>query len=155
MILIKKINLPSSIIEETLQFFVDYGQYNLEACAIWVGEELQNIFEVKEVWFPEQKNTMITYYISDIDVHNINVKLNKKKYSAIAQLHTHPGNAYHSSIDDKHTILNLPGSFSIVIPDYGNIPINAIDEWVVYRLLNGEWTLQKKNMVRKLFQIIK
>ena len=117
--------------------------------------ELHDIFEIKEVWIPKQENTMISYYIPDIDVHNINVKLNKNKYSAIAQLHTHPGDAFHSLVDDEHTILSLPGSFSIVIPNYGNIPINAIDDWIVYRLLNGQWTLQTKNKVRRLFQIIK
>jgi len=155
MILFNEIKLPYSIIGETLEFFKDNGKDDLEACAIWVGKEHHDIFEIKEVWFPKQENTMISYYIPDIDVHNINVKLNKNKYSAIAQLHTHPGEAFHSSIDDEYTILCLPGSFSIVIPDYGNIPICAIDNWVVYRLLNGEWTLQTKNKVRSLFQIIK
>lgn len=155
MILINEIKLPYSIVEETLEFFIDYSKHGLEAFAIWVGEELHDIFEIKEVWFPKQENTMISYYIPAIDVHNINVKLYKKRYSAIAQLHTHPGDAFHSSIDDEYTILSLPGSFSIVIPDYGNIPICAVDEWVIYRLLNGEWTLQTKNTVRRLFQIIK
>ena len=153
MILINKIILSYSIIEKTLKFFVDYGQANLEAFAIWVGKELQNIFEIKEVWFPEQENTMISYYISDIYVHNLNVKLNKEKCSAIAQIHTHPGDAFHSSVDDEHSILSIPGSFSIVIPDYGNIPVNAIDEWLVYRLIDGKWILQRKKKVRKLFQI--
>ncbi|MBA7512905.1 hypothetical protein ES705_04914 [subsurface metagenome] len=155
MILINKIRIPYSIVEKTLEFFKEYGKHDLEACAIWVGEEHHDIFEIKEVWFPKQENTMISYHIPDIDVHNINVKLNKNKYSAIAQLHTHPGDAFHSSVDDEYTILSLPGSFSIVIPDYGDIPICAIDDWVVYRLLNGEWTLQTKNKVRRLFQIIK
>ena len=155
MILINKIRIPYSILEKTLEFFKEYGKHDLEACAIWVGEEHHDIFEIKEVWFPKQENTMISYHIPDIDVHNINVKLNKYKYSAIAQLHTHPGDAFHSSVDDEYTILSLPGSFSIVMPDYGDIPICAIDDWVVYRLLNGEWTLQTKNKVRSLFQIIK
>ena len=155
MFYINEIKLPYPIMEETLKFFTDYGLYNVEACAIWVGKELENIFEIKEVWFPEQKNTMISYYISDIEVHNINVELNKNRYSAIAQLHTHPGDAFHSSVDEEHTILSLPGSFSIVIPDYGGILISAIDEWVVYRLFKGVWTLQSKNKVKKLFQIVK
>jgi len=155
MILINEIRLPYSIVTETFEFFKDNGKYDLETCAIWVGEAYLDIFEVKEVWFPKQENTMISYYIPDIDVHNINVRLNKNKYSAIAQLHTHPREAFHSSVDDDYTILTLPGSFSIVIPDYGNIPNCAIDDWVVYRLLNGEWTLQTKNKVRSLFQIIK
>ncbi len=154
MILINKVKIPYSIIEETIEFFRNFGQDSFEACGIWVGEEQHDLFEVKEVWFPKQENTIISYYISDIEVHQLNVKLNKNNYSAIAQLHTHPGDVFHSTVDDEHTILSLPGSFSIVIPNYGDISIKAIDKWGVYRLLDGEWRYQTKNEVRKLFQII-
>lgn len=154
MILINKINLPYSIIDKTIEFFRALGKDSLEACGIWVGEEQNDLFEVKEVWFPKQENTIISYYISAIDVHHLNVKLNKNNYSAIAQLHTHPGDAFHSTVDDEHTILNLPGSFSIVFPNYGSIPVNAISKWMVYRLLDGEWKYQTKNKVKVIFQII-
>ncbi|MFX0008911.1 MAG: hypothetical protein ACFE9R_01240 [Candidatus Hermodarchaeota archaeon] len=154
MILINKINLPYSIIEKTINFFRDLGQDSLEACVIWVGEEQHDLFEVRDVWFPRQENTIISYYIPAIEVHYFNVKLNKNNYSAIAQLHTHPGDAFHSTVDDEHTILSLPGSFSIVFPNFGSIPVNAIDKWVVYRLLDGQWKYQTKNKVKEVFQII-
>lgn len=154
MIKIDFILLSYTILEETLKKFKEYGKEGLEAFAIWVGIEANNTFKVKEVWVPTQFNTILSYYIPDIDVHRINVDLNKRKYSAIAQLHTHLGDAFHSCIDDNYSILTLPGSFSIVVPDFGNIPIKSgLNNMVIYRLLNNKWVLQSKSKVNKLFKI--
>ena len=37
----------------------------------------------------------------------------------VGQLHTHPGNAYHSDGDLLGMRIRYPGYFSIVVPDYG------------------------------------
>ena len=142
------------IFKKTLEFFRKYGEEFLEALALWVGTESSNIFKIKKVWFPNQENSIISYYVSDIDVHLINVKLNKMKFSAIAQIHTHPDSAYHSLIDDQYPILVLPGSFSIVVPDLGNKSANKIlNEMAIYRLISGEWILQPKEEVNEIFKI--
>ncbi len=154
MIKIDLILLPFTILEETLKEFKEYGKEDLEAFAIWVGIEENNTFIIKKVWIPTQYNTILSYYVSDIDVHTINVDLNKKNYSAIAQLHTHPGDAFHSCVDNSYSILTLPGSLSIVVPDFGNIPIRGgLNDMVVYRLLDNEWKLQSKSKVNKIFKI--
>lgn len=151
---INRILLPETILKDTIKVFRDYGNQFLEACALWVGVDSEKVFHIKEVWFPPQENSIIDYYVSDINVHQINVKLNKKKYSAIAQLHTHPDGAFHSCIDDEYPILTLPGSLSIVIPDFANIPIKSIlNELLVYRLISNEWKLQSKEEVKRLFKI--
>lgn len=148
--------LPFTILKETLKTFKEYGKESLEAFAIWVGQEENSTFKIKEFWIPMQYNTMLSYYVPDIDVHNINVELNKKKYSAIAQLHTHPGNAFHSCIDECYSILFLPGSFSIVVPNFGNILIkDNLNHMTVYRFIDKEWILQSIDKVNRLFKIIK
>lgn len=156
MIEITLILLPFTILKETLKIFKEYGKQSLEAFAIWVGKEENTTFEIKDVWIPTQLNTTFSYYVPDIDVHNINVELNKKKYSAIAQLHTHPDNAFHSCIDDNYSILTLPGSFSIVVPDFGNISIkNNLNDMIVYRLIDKKWVIHSISKVNKLFKVIK
>ena len=154
MISITKIILPMNIIKKTLEIFRDYGSKLLEAIALWVGNELKNAFIIKGVWFPNQKNSLISYYVSEINVHLINVRLNKKGYSAIAQIHTHPADAYHSHMDDEYHMLVLPGSFSIVIPDFGNITVKEnLNKMVVYRYISEEWIVQTKKEVNDIFKI--
>ena len=48
---------------------------------------------------------------------------------AIAQIHTHPRDAFHSSTDNEWPSVILPGSISVVIPNYGFIEIFDIDAW--------------------------
>ncbi|MFQ5981431.1 MAG: hypothetical protein ACE5OZ_25085 [Candidatus Heimdallarchaeota archaeon] len=155
MLSIQKVVIPHVILERTFQFFQRFGNEYLEAFALWVGEEKEKRFEIKEVWFPEQRNGCITYDIPSTEVHRINVKLNREKYSAIAQLHTHPGAAFHSSVDDEFAILAIPGSLSIVIPDFGFLSSTKdLDQWVVYKLIDNSWIAQSETEVRGLFQII-
>lgn len=152
---IKSIFLPIDILEETLRRFKEYGKKSLEAFAIWVGKEMNTNFIIKDVWIPIQCNTILSYYISDIDVHKINVELNKRKYYAIAQLHTHPKNAFHSRIDDNYPILTLPGSFSIVVPNFGDISLrDFLDKVAIYRLIKKKWVLKSKIEVKRKFKVI-
>src|SRR5438309_1630872 len=56
-----------------------------------------------------------------------------------AQMHTHPGAAFHSSIDDRWPIVGTPGFISIVVPRFGREPI-AIEDWYVCELQgDGRW----------------
>lgn len=148
-----KVNIPKKILYETLLFFQDYGSHYLEAFVIWAGNIENTCFEITKLIKPVQENSFINYYISADEVHRINLELNKLQLIPIAQLHTHPCDPYHSSTDDKYAVLNLPGCFSIVFPDYGFIEVNEIDQWAVYKLENNHWYNLKKSEVLNLFQI--
>ncbi len=155
MLNITSILLPGTIIDETIERFSKYGEEGVEAFGLWVGDERDDFFHIREVWIPPQENTMLSYYVTSVDVHRINVKLNRLGFSAIAQLHTHPGTAFHSYVDDSFAILLLPGSLSIVIPKYGNIEVeDFFGEIASYKLQNNEWRPLSPQEVNRLFKII-
>lgn len=55
------------------------------------------------------------------------------------QIHTHPGQAYHSGADDALALVRLPGSLSIVVPEFARGPLRR-RRWSVYRLdADGIW----------------
>jgi len=56
----------------------------------------------------------------------------------IAQVHSHPGEAYHSRADDRYAIVTAEGGFSLVVPDFGDAPADPT-AWAVYRLDQGAW----------------
>ncbi|OLS16591.1 MAG: hypothetical protein HeimC3_53370 [Candidatus Heimdallarchaeota archaeon LC_3] len=72
----------------------------------------------------------------------------------IAQLHTHPKNAFHSHVDDKGSMLLIDGQFSIVIPYFGYIHHDDIEKWKVYRKSGDQWRFIESQEVVQLFQII-
>lgn len=150
---IQKIIIPKSIISETFNFLRCHGKNGKEAHAILAGLEQNKIFKITRTLFPKQNNDTYTYEVLDGEDHEINVQMYELKIVAIAQIHTHPANAYHSSIDDEGSSLVIPGSFSIVIPDYGYIDNMNIDNWAVYRYTDLKWKWISNYKKRKIFYI--
>lgn len=57
----------------------------------------------------------------------------------VAQVHTHPGDAFHSDGDEDGAKIRYPGFFSIVLPDYGD-RLPATEGAAVYLCReNREW----------------
>jgi proteasome lid subunit RPN8/RPN11 len=60
----------------------------------------------------------------------------------LAQVHTHPGRAWHSNTDNEWAFSDAPGLFSIVVPRFGRYGMRRIltNGVAVYeRLANGDW----------------
>mgnify|MGYP001554367127 CR=1 FL=1 len=65
--------------------------------------------------------------------------LYRNSLELVAQVHTHPGAAYHSKTDDQYAIATTIGSFSIVVPTFAARNF-AVSECAVYRLdAQGQW----------------
>lgn len=148
-----KVSLTYDVLKRTFSFLRGYGERGLESHALWVGHLSARSFSVVEAWFPEQKNTCASYEVSEEEEFNINKRLHDNGLVAMCQIHTHPGSAFHSLVDDEGSALSLPGSLSIVIPDYGFIEMDQLSLWKVYALVEGSWRAMKKCEVRRTFQI--
>jgi hypothetical protein len=82
------------------------------------------------------------------------VWLFENSMTLIAQLHSHPTEAYHSDTDDAFPIATTVGSLSIVIPDYAREPFSLIRS-AVYRLIPDHgWVFMPPNEVTKLVTIV-
>lgn len=154
MINIKKIDITKSILNSTFEFLQKYGQEDLESHALWVGQKTDTVFRVSDVWFPKQTNTPISYEVPEEEEFRINKKLNNESLILMCQIHTHPGDAFHSNTDDEGSALVLPGSLSIVIPDYGFIQKDDFSRWEVYIFDGTHWCRLRRKEVDELFQII-
>lgn len=151
---VKKIHMPKTILNSTFEFLQKYGSEYLESHALWVGQKTNTVFKVSDVWFPKQTNTPISYEVSEEEEFRINKKLNNENLSVMCQIHTHPGIAFHSNTDDEGSALVLPGSLSVVIPDYGFIQKDDFSMWEVYIFDGAHWCHLRKEEANELFQII-
>lgn len=151
---IQRIEISKDVIARTFEFLQHHGNNENESHAIWVGSEKDNRFRILDVWFPEQTNTFVSYEVSEEEEYRINVELNKQGLTIISQIHTHPGNAFHSETDDDWPTVVLPGSLSVVIPNFGFIEIDDLDSWEVYQYNGEDWKHVSKTEVRELFQIM-
>ncbi len=59
--------------------------------------------------------------------------------SYVSRIHSHPGEAFHSSTDDQNPALMFEGAISIVVPFFGLGARSGIDECAVLIRRNRQW----------------
>src|SRR5687767_1172542 len=101
---IRNVQVPLSKVLEGHDYLRQVGKYDAEAVALWAGVADEYTFEVKETIIPEQTPhrtpTGVCFTVSPQELHRINVWLHENGMQLIAQLHSHPREAYHSELDD-------------------------------------------------------
>ena len=148
------VRIPNRVIKDTVDGLREFGAQGLERCALWVGRCAGGGFEVSAVWFPSQRSTAISYEVDEAEVFRINRELGRMGLVAMCQIHTHPARAYHSDADNAGSMLALPGSLSIVIPDYGSGGAGAVNRWRVYACDGASWIAIKPKEARGALQIV-
>ncbi len=151
---VSKILVEPKIVFKTLEVLRGYGKRNLEGFALWVGSISGNEAEIEDIWVPPQKSIRnedgVGYFVSNDVLLNISRTLQKKQMQLIAQVHSHPGRAYHSEADDAYAIVTTNGGFSLVVPNFGFCP-DKITDWAVYRLQGTGWVGLSKQEITQTF----
>lgn len=137
------------------------GEAGFEALVVWAGRwrdtEL-GVFDVELALMPRQRATRtedgVAVIVDGDTLFEMNVSLNERGLRLIAQLHSHPGEAYHSEIDDRYSVVTARGGLSLVVPDFAAGPF-TLDACAVYRLeAGGEWAEVPPGRVASLFDIV-
>lgn len=154
---ITHIKIPGECIEAVYRHLIAAGKKGVEGVALWAGTMEGAKFEVKATIIPKQNAYQLEdgllYSVDGDELHRINVWLYTNGLTLAAQVHSHPGAAYHSETDDAYPIVAVLGGVSIVIPDFG---MRAFDlqDWAVYRLHASEgWVGMKYHEVINLIEI--
>ena len=66
-------------------------------------------------------------------------RLAREQRAVRAQVHTHPGAAFHSDTDDHWPLISQPGFISIVIPDFARGPVSLEGAWIGVLGGDGRW----------------
>lgn len=153
---IKTIYLPKSCAFEALAWMYNAGRKHLEGVALWAGIRDGNTFYIKRTIIPEQSAGSIEdgliYVVNGEELHRISLELFDTGMRLIAQIHSHPGEAYHSDTDDAYPIVTVAGGISIVVPNFATGGLK-LSEWAVYRFIPNEgWmelsVIQKETLLK-------
>jgi hypothetical protein len=153
---ITRVDVPRGIVDSMRDELARIGQQGLEAFALWAGSKIDaQTFEVKSLYIPAQSGYKtregVCVTVSGEALHKLNLWLYEHEMELIAQIHTHPTDAYHSDTDDAYPIVATVGAFSIVIPDFAARPFSW-EEVAVYRLAPQQrWTEIERAEVRRIF----
>jgi len=138
---IEKIFIPLSCINEAYSHLRECGLKGFEGVALFAGTKEDNFFDIKTTIIPAQKlykiESGLLYSVDGDELYKMNMWLYTNKQNLIAQIHSHPGRAYHSETDDQFPIVTVMGGISIVVPDFASRAF-SIEDWAAYRLVGQQ-----------------
>jgi hypothetical protein len=154
---VNEVRAPKEVIADTQAHLREVGRKGLEGVALWAGKHTAGIFTVERAIIPSQKafrtEQGLLYTVGPEELHRINVWLYENQMTLIAQIHSHPGAAYHSETDDSYPIVTTVGALSLVVPDFARAPFE-LENCAVYRLFSGRgWVELSTTEAEQLIQI--
>lgn len=154
---ITRVVFPDSLLLQAYQHFRVRGELGCEGVALWVGRAAGTVFHVSDIVIPAQSGINsdegLAYVVETQALHRLNVWLHKEDLRMIAQIHSHPGEAYHSETDDLFPIVTTAGGFSLVVPYFGR-GLPSLSQCAAYRLGDEGWRKMSHAEVGETFQVV-
>ena len=139
---VKKFQITSSDIHETVVAIRDAGKAGYELFVLWSGIVDESTFVVKKVHVPRQESHItengLYVIVSGDELRSISMELYETGQILGAQVHSHPDKAYHSEMDDTYPMVATGGALSIVLPFFGRHGFRA-KGIATYRLRKEGW----------------
>lgn len=138
---VRKVSIPRHVAAATFAHLRSCGSQGLEGMVFWTGTiEEGGSCSLKEAYVPKQVGERTAHglvvSVDGDELHAINVHLEKTGERLVAQVHSHPGRAYHSAWDNAYAVVTQIGGFSIVVPDFATGAFD-MERFAVHRLLRS------------------
>jgi len=138
--IIDPLEISSNEIRQTISLLRRAG--HRECVLLWLGRRETGVQHIVEVYRPTQKASIDYFEIPRNGMADLMARLRTQGLYVASQVHTHPGEAFHSWADDRWAIVRHRGALSIVLPEFARTTTqeNFLLEAAVYQLnpLN-EW----------------
>lgn len=140
--------VAEDVVEGTIRHLRLSAQISCEAVCHWLGSHRGQFAEVNTLWMPVFTATAVSYDIGSLEMLRLKQELDRRGLSLLAQVHSHPGSAFHSSRDDLTAASPWPGFISIVVPNFGRLSSSFLDSVECFELLGdckwNHWNPKEK-----------
>jgi len=108
----------NALIDETLEILKKAGRRGSEGIALWLARRSDDddTVQVVEVLEPLHRAAVDFFHIPPEGMSALMAHLRKTRTKLVAQVHSHPGHAFHSQADDDWAIVRHEGALSFVVP---------------------------------------
>jgi proteasome lid subunit RPN8/RPN11 len=154
---VRHVVVPRDVIDSIHAHLRLTGAAHCEGVGFWAGRLFGEDFVVEAAIVPPQTTghmeNGLAVVVSGDALFRMNVWLHENHMTTIAQVHSHPGDAYHSDTDNDYAIMTRTGGLSIVVPNFARDEF-SLDIVVVHRLEpDGSWKVLSERDARDLIQI--
>lgn len=137
---IETFEIEQTVLRRTRDLLAKPGRNEREALALWAGSpRSETTFRISTALFPQQKATPLDVYVPPVGAQEVFDRLANEDLVLAGQVHTHPGEAFHSYTDDAFPLATQVGSLSVVVPNFAAGPLQDLSECAVYRLGEDGW----------------
>lgn len=110
-----RIKVGQGVVAATIERLHAGGRMGHERAVLWLGSAPDRIDELYE---PQQQTRADQFYFDRQSMQMLFAHLREKRLRVLAQIHSHPGRAFHSEADDKWAIVRHAGALSLVLPRF-------------------------------------
>jgi proteasome lid subunit RPN8/RPN11 len=109
-----KLSIPAELVAKTIEVLQDGGKQECETVVFWLGKG----DVVDEVYRPQQSVSVDYFHLPSSSMRSLMDYLKKDRRRILAQVHSHPGQAFHSKADDEWAVIRHQGALSLVLPRF-------------------------------------
>jgi proteasome lid subunit RPN8/RPN11 len=113
---LNKLSIPAALVAKTIEVLQEGGNRECETVVFWLGKG----DVVDEVYRPEQSVAVDYFHLPASSMRSLMDYLKKDRRRILAQVHSHPGQAFHSKADDKWAVIRHQGALSLVLPTFAS-----------------------------------
>ena len=155
---VTEFRVSRACVATTYRFLRERGALGVEGVVFWPGRREGDRVDVEAAVVPAQtaykSEAGLRYRVEEDELARFLDAVLDAGLVFPIQVHSHPGEAYHSSLDDEEPAVGTVGGLSIVVPDFAAGPPDP-DLWAVYRLRSGEgWVLLDVDARHSLLRIV-
>ena len=107
-----------SLVRASALMLRELSDDRMEAVLLWAGVRHGAFASVRRIVVPEFTSTSVHFEVSLEERIALSSALAAEGEMVLAQLHTHPGPAFHSRADDRFALPRHTDAVSIVVPDF-------------------------------------
>lgn len=111
-----RLSVSSSLVEQTIATLQDGGKQMCETVVFWLGKGTM----VDEVYRPLQSVRFDNFHLPGESMRALMDYLKRDRRRILAQVHSHPGAAFHSKADDIWAVIRHEGALSLVLPQFAS-----------------------------------
>lgn len=151
-----RLEIKTSLVENTIFELQRGGRDNCERVLLWLGSQAVDEKIVEEIYVPEQYAEADFFRIPRPSMAKLMRYLRKTNQRILAQVHSHPEEAFHSLADDRWAIIRHKGALSLVLPRFAleTGTMSFISDIAVFELspLN-EWIKVPKDAIKNYLSV--
>jgi hypothetical protein len=128
---IDKYVIPEDLYSRTLAALRRAGRDRTESTVYWAGSVFGATATITTLVVPVGPGVRmhrLQVRVSDQIIAAIDAQMDPPRRVLLAQVHTHAGRAFHSTVDDAFGFDTL-GFISIVVPNFGRRGLAALSSW--------------------------